>query len=70
MDARNLSGSTPLHAAVETGKCEAVEFLLREGADAAAANSFNMTPEQMAKAANRPKIAKMIAAAAATQTSQ
>ena len=63
LDARNLGGSTALLAAVETGQVEVVEFLLKEGADVAAVNCFNMTPETMAKAANRPRIAKMIAAA-------
>ena len=62
LDARNLGGSTALLAAVETGQVEVVEFLLKEGADVAAVNCFNMTPETMAKAANRPRIAKMIAA--------
>ena len=65
MDARNLGGSTALLAAVETGQVEVVEFLLKEGADVAAVNCFNMTPEAMAKAANRPRIAKMIAAVGA-----
>ena len=65
MDARNLGGSTALLAAVETGQVEVVEFLLEEGADVAAVNCFNMTPAAMAKAANRPKIAKMLTAAAA-----
>ena len=42
LDARNLGGSTALLAAVETGQVEVVEFLLKEGADVAAVNCFNM----------------------------
>ncbi len=55
MATRNLSGSTPLHAAAETGQAKTVEFLLEAGAKAHLYNAQGQTAEDLARAYKRKR---------------
>lgn len=63
IDARDADGSTPLHCATWKGHVEAVEFLIKAGADVNAVNQnehYGTTPLHAAAHANQPKIAKLL----------
>lgn len=51
---------TPLHWATQRGKVEAVEMLLRYGADTETPSKFDKSPLELASDCGRPDIFEML----------
>ena len=64
VNARDVTGATPLHFAARNGWGEAVFALLEGGADAALRDEAGALPADAAAEANEPQLAKVLAAAA------
>ena len=61
MDTRNMSQSTALHGAVETGQYETVEYLVLEAkASLNSKNCYGHTPIEIAQLNRRIKIADFL----------
>jgi uncharacterized protein len=68
IDAESPNGSTPLMMAAHYGSLEAVERLLTAGADPLLKNEKGLTAIDFAYGANRPEVAKIIAAFVRSRT--
>ena len=66
VNARDATGSTPLHAAVALGSVEIVEMLLTAGADLNARDANGSTPLAIAVARDYPDIISLLRARDAT----
>ena len=61
METKNMSGSTALHGAVETGQVSIVEYLVQDvGVDVDVKNLLGHTPHDLAVMLKRPKILKLL----------
>lgn len=60
VDVRASNGSTPLHAAASAGQDAAVQFLLDSGADPAAEDEMNVTPDNAAAVEGHTSTAELL----------
>lgn len=63
LEAKNLTGFTPLHHAAESGSAEALQALLAAGADPNAANNIGRRPIETARERGRTRIVQLLEAA-------
>ena len=60
MNSKNLTHSTPLHMAVETGQENVVEYLLSRGVHLNDRNLYGQTPKAVATVLGRSNILEML----------
>ena len=60
LSAKNMSQNSALHAAVETGQVEVVEYLLREGVSVTETNWYGQTPMAIASVLRRTAILELM----------